>query len=100
MDVPKDLQLHHYATNKNKIYTPDMQRIAEKYNLDLDGDWNKELLKHSGRHPDKYHDFVREGMRRAQAEAENNRQEFLNLFEKYVKKPIRDNPDLLYNNGW
>ena len=54
----KPYQQHHFATNKNKTYTPEMKRIAEKYNLDLDGDWNKELLPHMGKHPNYYHEWV------------------------------------------
>ena len=98
MELPS--QLHHFGTNKSNTYTPEMQKIADKYGLDLDDTWNKELLPHLGRHPNKYHDFVLDGMRRAAREAGKSKQKFLELFEKYVKEPIRQNPDLLRKMGW
>ncbi len=100
VDVPKDLQLHHYATNKNKLVTPELQKITDKYGLDIDGDWNKEYLPHLGSHPNEYHKFVKDGMERADREARGNKDKFLELFETYVKKPIRDNPKLLDKDGW
>lgn len=93
-------QMHHFATNKSKTYTPRMKKIIEKYGLDLDGDWNKELLPHRGRHPNNYHDLVERGMTRAAKEAGDSVEEFLRLFEKYVKEPIRKNPELLRKSGW
>jgi len=68
--------------------------------LDLNGKWNKDLLPHSGRHPDLYHEFVQDGMKKAAKEAGNNKEKFLELFDKYVKQPIKNNPDLMYNKGW
>jgi hypothetical protein len=53
-----------------------------------------------GRHPDLYHDFVLNGMRQADMEAGGAADKFLELFDKYVKQPIIDNPDLLYEKGW
>lgn len=94
------LEKHHFATNKNKFYTPRMADIAKRYNLDLDGDWNKEILPHRGRHPNRYHDFVLRGMRRAAREAGGDQEKFLELFEKYIKGPVRLNPDLLRKHGW
>ncbi|WP_082705899.1 AHH domain-containing protein [Aneurinibacillus sp. XH2] len=58
LDFPKGTpkakpeQVHHYATNKSKKYTPQIEAITKKYGLDLDEAWNKELLPHQGRHPD------------------------------------------------
>lgn len=97
-DLPD--QLHHYATNKSKMFTPQMKAIAEKYGLDLDEAWNKELLPHLGRHPNAYHNFVLQGMQRAAAEAGGNTEKFLELYELYVKQPIRSNPALLRAAGW
>jgi hypothetical protein len=93
-------QDHHFATNKNKTYTPQMEDLAGRYGLDLDEIWNRELLPHLGRHPDEYHEFVLEGMKRAAREAGNDVNKFLKLFEKYVKAPVRQNPDLLRKDGW
>ncbi len=96
--VPK--QLHHFATNKSKVYTPAMTNIAKKLGLDLDENWNKEFLPHLGRHPNEYHQFVLRGMERAANEANGDKSKFIELFEKYVKEPIRNNPDLLRKSGW
>ena len=62
--------------------------------------WNKEILPHSGRHPNEYHDFVQKRMEQAAREAGDDTKKFLNLFEEYVKKPIRENPELLDKKGW
>ena len=93
-------QLHHFATNKSKKYTPRLQAIAKRYGLNLDDMWNKELLLHQGRHPDAYHNFVEAGMERAAREAGDDKGKFLELYEKYVKDPIRQNPELLRKSGW
>ncbi|WP_412674546.1 AHH domain-containing protein [Aneurinibacillus thermoaerophilus] len=64
LDFPKGTpkakpeQVHHYATNKSKKYTPQIEAITKKYGLDLDEAWNKELLPHQGRHPNDYHEYV------------------------------------------
>ena len=96
----RPIQEHHFATNKSKTYTPDMKEIADSYDLKLNDEWNKEIMEHEGRHPDEYHDFVLDGMREAQREAGANKEEFLRLYEKYVKEPVRNNPDLLRKSGW
>ncbi len=77
-----------------------MEQIAAKYGLDLDGTWNKELLQHRGRHVTEYHQLVLNGMARAAREAGTDKDLFLQLFEKYVKDPVRQDPDILYKRGW
>ncbi len=93
-------QIHHFATNKNQKYTPELKKIADEFSLDLDGSWNKQLLPHLGRHPDKYHNFVLREMTRASEGANGSQFEFLRLFDDYVKKPVIDNPGLLRKSGW
>jgi RHS repeat-associated protein len=93
-------QWHHFATNKNKFYTPQMESIAKVFNLDLDGSWNKALLPHLGRHPNKYHEFVLKGMKDAHNLSSGNQDEFLRLFDQFVKQPVLLNPNLLRNSGW
>ncbi|MCL2117218.1 MAG: AHH domain-containing protein [Planctomycetaceae bacterium] len=51
-------ELHHFASNKNKAYTPEFKAIASKYNLKLGESWNTAILPHRGRHAKLYHDFV------------------------------------------
>jgi len=97
-DLPN--QVHHFATNKNKRFAPKFQKIADEYGLDLDGAWNKELMPHRGRHPNAYHEFVLDNMSRAAREAGDDAARFLELFEKHVKAPVRNNPQLLRKSGW
>lgn len=77
-----------------------MKDIADRYGIDLDEVWNKELLPHLGRHPNDYHEFTLRGMKQAAREAGAYKEKFLELFEKYVKEPVRRNPDLLRRSGW
>ena len=97
---PKDFEDHHYATDKHSKYSPEFKKIVKKYDLDLNGKWNKDLLPHKGRHTEEYHKFVQKGMEQAQKEAGDDKEKFLELFNKYVKEPIRKNPDLMYKKGW
>lgn len=96
----KPNQVHHYATDKNKTYTQSFRDIADKYGLDLDADWNKELLPHQGRHPNAYHDFVLDEMRNIDNIANGNKDIFLELYESEIKSVIRENPDMLYSDYW
>ena len=96
----KPNQVHHYATDKNKTYTQMFRDIADKYGLDLDADWNKELLPHQGRHPNAYHDFVLDEMRNIDNIANGNKDIFLELYESEIKSVIRENPDMLYSDYW
>ena len=96
---------HHFATDKNDKYTPDMKKIADKYGLGLNENWNidRALPWNNGRHADRYHDFVLQAMRRASKEAgsgEANRDRFLALFDKYVKRPVRSCPELTTSEYW
>jgi RHS repeat-associated protein len=93
-------QEHHFASNKNGDFTPQYKAIADQYGLDLNGSWNKDLLPHLGRHPNEYHRFVLENMRRAAKEAGSNVNKFLELYQKYVVKPISKHPELLRKAGW
>lgn len=77
-----------------------MAAIVSRYGLDLDDSWNKALMPHQGRHPNAYHEFVLDGMRTASKEAGSDREEFLSLFDLYVKQPVIANPELLRKSGW
>ncbi|GMO41874.1 MAG: hypothetical protein Ta2F_17900 [Termitinemataceae bacterium] len=94
------MQLHHFATNKSYKWTGQMYAIAKKFGLDLKDGWNKALMPHQGRHPDKYHQFVLDGMKRAEKESGGDADKFKQLYEKYVKDPILNNPELLRKSGW
>lgn len=97
-NLPK--QTHHFATNKNKIYTPQIEEIVNKYGLDLNGDWNKSVMKHLGRHPNEYHEFILQTLRQIDFEAAGDKQRFLELFNVYIKQVVLDNPELLRKSGW
>ena len=95
----KPLQTHHYATNKNKSYTPTFKKIANKYGLDLDGKWNKKKLPHQGRHPNEYHDYVLKNMRVIDKVARGNKTIFKGGYT-ILKWTINTNPEMLYKNFW
>jgi hypothetical protein len=95
----KPNQVHHYATNKSKKYTHQMEAITKKYGLDLDEDWNKELLPHQGRHPNDYHEYVLDNLNTFDMLAKGDKDKFLKLYEQ-LKKEVRENPDMLYKNYW
>ena len=97
--VTKPLQVHHFATNKSKKYTSQFKNIIGKYMLDLDGDWNKQLMPHQGRHPNAYHDYVLDAMQKIDMMAGGDCDKFLKLFGQ-IKKTIVDNPDMLYKDYW
>jgi len=95
----KPLQNHHFATNKSKKYTPQIESITKKYGLSLNGSWNKELLPHQGRHPNEYHDYVLSQLRNFDRQAKGNKKIFLTLFEG-LKKKVRNNPSMMYKEYW
>ena len=92
-------QVHHYATNKNKTYTPQLEEITKKYGLDLDDKWNKDLLPHQGRHPNAYHDYVLDNMQKFDRIANGDKTKFLKLYAQ-MKQKIINNPDMLYKDYW
>jgi hypothetical protein len=94
------IQIHHFATNKNKQFTPEMEVIAGEFGLKLDESWNKQAMPHLGRHPNEYHNFLLEGMIKAKSGAGNDPQKFLELYNQLVKQPIIKNPELLRKSGW
>ena len=96
----KGYELHHFATNKNKTYTPQMKSIADKYGLDLDGDWNKCLLKHKGRHPNLYHEWVLDRMSYISEIPRMNQPLFVQNFRTLVIKPVVKNPQMLRKYYW
>ncbi|WP_299515428.1 T7SS effector LXG polymorphic toxin [uncultured Rummeliibacillus sp.] len=95
----KPLQKHHYATNKSKTYTHQLENVTKKYGLELDDTWNKELLPHQGRHPNAYHEYVLDRINEYDAIARGNKEIFLELFEG-LKSEVRENPDMLYKEYW
>lgn len=95
----KPNQQHHFATNKNSKYTSQFEKIAEKYGLDLNDEWNKDFMPHQGRHPNAYHDWMLAEMQSIDRMANGNKAVFLKLFER-VKQTVIENPDMLRKEFW
>ena len=93
----KPNQTHHYTTNKSKTYTPQLEEVANRYGLDLDDAWNKDLLPHQGRHPNAYHEYVLDSMKQFDNIAQRDKDIFLKLFDN-LKKNVKSNPDMLYKD--
>ncbi|WP_207202698.1 AHH domain-containing protein, partial [Campylobacter jejuni] len=88
------IQTHHIATDKSKRFTKEFQKIIKKYNLELDGDWNKVKMPHRGRHPNEYHEYILEKMKKIDKIARGDKNKFLKEFEK-LKEEIKNNPAIL-----
>ena len=97
--VTKPNQVHHYATNKSKTYTPQLEEIANRYELDLDDAWNKDLLPHQGRHPNAYHEYVLDSMKQFDNISQGDKDIFLKLFDN-LKNNVKSKPDMLYKDYW
>ena len=95
----KPNQIHHYATNKSKTYTPQLEEITNKYGLGLDDAWNKDLLPHQGRHPNAYHEYILDSMKQFDDVAQGDKDIFLKLFDN-LKDNVKSNPDMLYKDYW
>lgn len=91
----KPIQTHHILTNKSKTYTPLMEEITNKYNLNLNRDWNKIDLPHLGRHPNVYHDYVLSEIIKYDEIAQGNQEVFLLLFSR-LRSKLEVDPDILY----
>lgn len=96
----KPYQNHHFATNKNKTYSPLMEKITNKYNLDLNDDWNIGRMPHIGRHPNYYHQWVLEQMIEIDKIPEMNTGRFLYEFNLRIIQPVKNNPEMLYKDFW
>lgn len=92
-------QIHHFATNKNLRYTPQFNKIVSKYGLDLNGDWNKQLMRHRGRHPNEYHKYILNRMQIIDKNVGGNVDLFIQEFNK-LKKEISNNPYMLRKAFW
>lgn len=96
----KPMQEHHFATNKSKTYSPEFSKITDKYSLNLDESWNKQLMPHQGRHPNAYHNWVLQEFRNADYLAQGNQSDFLEYLNSAVFSKVQGNPDMLYSNYW
>ncbi|EAK8229305.1 hypothetical protein E7O39_09510, partial [Campylobacter jejuni] len=76
------IQTHHIATDKNKKFTKEFRKITKKYNMELDEDWNKVKMPHRGRHPNEYHEYILEKMKKIDKIARGDKDKFIKEFEK------------------
>ncbi len=95
----KPNQDHHFLSNKNNKYTPQFKEVTDKYGLDLDDAWNIRNMPHQGRHPNAYHKYMLNEIKRIDGIAKGNTTVFLKEFKKLQNKIVK-NPDMLYKNFW
>lgn len=76
-----------------------LEEIANRYELDLDDAWNKDLLPHQGRHPNAYHEYVLDSMKQFDNIAQGDKDIFLKLFDN-LKNNVKSKPDMLYKDYW
>lgn len=98
LNAKKPEQIHHFLTNKNKQFTPQFEEIVKKYDLNLDGAWNKELMEHLGRHPNKYHMYMMDEITSIAKKAETQA-DFLNQFS-LLKEHVKSIPEMLTKAFW
>lgn len=104
------IEVHHVASNKAghdkaglNSWTEAAQEIAEKFKLDLDGDWNKIELPHRGRHSSWYHSYVIGTMQAIEVMVANENlrsqaeeiRRFQELFSEMVVESLRHEPEAL-----
>jgi len=92
-------QNHHFLTNKHKTFSKDFIRLIKPYNLSLNWNWNKQLMRHSWRHAEKYHKFMLTQIENIHKIAKWNKNIFLKEFNK-LKQYIIKNPDILQKKWW
>ena len=94
-------QKHHIMSDKNKTYTPEFKKIADKYGLKLNGKvngkkWNVfEVQNHSGRHTTEYHEFILKRVRSIDVVAGGNQDVFLKHFNNLANYVV-NHPGILY----
>ena len=89
-------QNHHFLSNKNKKYTPQFKEVTNKYDLNLNKNWNiRKLENHMGRHTNNYHEYMLKQIQSFDKVANGNREIFLNLFDG-LKDFISINQRILY----
>ena len=77
-----------------------MERIAGRYGLSLEGEWNTMLLPHRGSHPTLYNRWVLDRMRAADRIARGDEVTFVQQFRTTVVDVVRENPGMLDAWWW
>ncbi len=87
---------HHLFSNKHKTYTPQYEKIADRYNYSLDHSSNTVSLEgHKGRHTNAYHDFMIFGLNELDAIAAGDSATFVEGMY-HLGKFVENNPGLPY----
>jgi RHS repeat-associated protein len=92
-------QIHHFLTNKSQKFTPMFQKIVLKYGLKLDESWNKGIMPHLGRHPNEYHNYMLNSLKKIDKVAKGSKEIFMKLFDK-LKQEIINSPEMLNKRFW
>jgi len=90
------ISTHHMVPFGNNRWTPIYKNIVDKYELDLDGAWNKIDAYQNGRHTDSYHLWVLDQLIYADELAEGNTQKFLEYFDQLVRKQFEKDPNWVF----
>ena len=89
-------QKHHVMTNKNKKFTPEFKKIADKYGLNLNKADNIISVKnHRGHHTSKYHEFILNKVQAYDAMANGDPKVFMKEFNK-LKRFVGNHPWVMY----
>jgi len=97
----RPIQTHHILSNKHTTkWTAQFERIVKPYGLDLDGARNRIAIPHRGPHPEQYHEWLLEEVRRIDQIAKGNTKEFLTLFNERIRKQVEAHPEMLFKEWW
>lgn len=101
------------ASTKAGAVQGKFEQIANKYGLSLQDEWNylsSNPIRHQGRHPWNYHNWVYENMTLADdaagvsypdpADAELRRSMFLDLFRRWVYDVVKADPTITRAGYW
>ncbi|MGL5829307.1 MAG: AHH domain-containing protein [Angustibacter sp.] len=95
------LQNHHVASDKNSYWTQLFKEITDSLGLNLtSGSWNIVKLRHGSSHPVEYHQWVYDNMKKAEAEAQGNRETFKSLFKAWVTDVVVKDSTITRKSYW
>ncbi|MCL2512372.1 MAG: DUF4417 domain-containing protein [Oscillospiraceae bacterium] len=90
-------ETHHVIPHQNKKQTPKYKETTDKYNLNLNQEWNKvRLAPHRGRHSNSYHKYIQEKLNEYDKTANGNFDKFLALIEELILE-LKSNPGIMYD---
>jgi RHS repeat-associated protein len=94
------IHTHHVISKYTGRWTPVIEDVVKKYNLDLEGAWNKIDIPHQGSHPREYHQWISDRLEMIDSKAEGSADKFMELFSKYIREPLRERPEMLIKDWW